>query len=53
MFKPGFLIMIGTFSIVVGVMTPFSVLCVASGLACVGFGIKGLYEESDGPENRD
>ena len=46
MFKPGHLIMIGTFATVVGLIPPVGILCVVSGLFCLYFGIKGLDKES-------
>lgn len=46
-FKPGTLIIIGVLSLVVGFVPPISILCIASGLACVLFGIDGLKKEVD------
>lgn len=43
--NPGALIVIGVFTIVVG-LSSVSVLCLASGALCVGLGIHGLIEES-------
>ena len=51
MFKPGFLIMLGAFSVVVGFVQPMSILCVACGIACIGFGWDKLRQESK--ENKD
>lgn len=51
MFRPGFLIMLGAFSVVVGCVQPFSALCIACGIACIGFGWDGLKRESK--ENKD
>lgn len=52
MLKPGTLIIIGTFAIVVGFMPPaVSILCVASGALCVGIGFYGLRQESKENQN--
>lgn len=49
--KPGTLVIIGTVSLVIGLIPPVSALCVVSGAFCLYFGWKGLKEEAKEKQN--
>lgn len=45
MLKPGHMVMLGAFCMVVGIFYTPNWLCLVSGAACLYFGIKGLIKE--------
>ncbi len=57
MLTPGRLIVLGTVALVLGLVPPFSPLCLISSSICLYFGITGLINEAKdqyyGPQDRN